>query len=413
MKFPSSTIFIAGVVLASAGLSSRLSAAPMPAPLSDIDFSASGTAKEEYNSNVLSSANNNGGRVSKFDDYVATFNPGLTLKYGAIADTTLTFDYTETFYRYYVHPSLNEEMSNVDFNIQRKQGAFDLTAGVSFVQSYNNTPDNNVAGSGRTSILRTDTISANANAHWNYSDKFNFDAGLNYIQTRYLYTAGSALENSDTYTVPITGYYVYSDQVSVGAGYTYSQTSPKPPAAAPIPPATTRTPGASRYNNNFSLNTKLTKWNKLTGSANIGVSMNHVDAGVANGSPALDTTAVSYGVDLDYAYSDPLSITMNGSRNFSTGTAGQNIEATTLGLGVNYDYSSNVSATINLMTFTYSQYLQADRHDKTKTSGITVTWKPYSYLSFSTGYSYYMNSSDAANSTYNISTAFVSATVTY
>jgi len=405
MKLSSSSLFAAGVLLASASLPSSLSAAPLPVPLDGIDFSASGGATAQYNSNVLSSAGNVGGVKTKFDDYIFTFNPGLTLKYGGLPDTTLAFNYTETFYRYYTHPELNEELSNVGFNVDRKQGAFDLTAAVSYVQNYTNTPSS--VSASLSSIIRSDVIDANGHAHWDYSDKFNFDGGIDYNQTRYLYAIGRTFQNTDTYTVPISGYYVYTDQLSFGAGYTYQQTDPQPAAANP------GSPGRARYNNTLSFNTKLTKWNKLTGTANVGIEMNHIDPDAANAQPALDTTTGSYGLNLQYAYSDPITFTLSGSRNFNTGTAGQNIQATTVGLGVNYNYSSNIFATANLMTYTYSQYLQQNRHDDTKTSGITVNWKPYSYLTLSAGYSYFMNSSDAPNSTYNINIITVSGSVSY
>jgi len=405
MKFSSPFLFATGVLVASAGLTFKLSAAPLPDPLADIDFTASGGATAQYNSNVLSSAGNVGGVKTKFDDYIFTFNPGLVLKYGAIADTTLTFNYTETFYRYYAHPALNEELSNVGFNVDRKQGAFDLSAGFSYAQNYNNTPSS--ASPGLTSIIRSDVIDAHGNATWNYSDKFTFTGGVDYSQTSYLYSVGKTFQDSSTFTLPFTGYYAYTDQVSVGAGYTYSQTTQQPA------PATPGVPGRGRYNNTFTLNTRLTKWNKLTGDADIGVTMNHIDGDSSAALPALDSTTVSYGLNLQYAYTDTVAFTLSGNRNFSTGTTGQNIQATSVGVGVNYDYSSNIYATANLITYTYSQYLQQNRHDDTKTSGITINWKPYSYLTLSAGYSYFMNSSDAPNATYNISIVTVSGTVSY
>jgi len=389
----------ASCLLVSAGLTPSLSATPLPDPLKSIDFTVHGGVAGSYNSNVLSSAGNVGGVQTKFDDYIFTFNPGIKLQYGDIPDTTLSIDYTETFLRYYEHPSLNEDLSNVAFSVTRKQGTFDLSAAASYVQNYTNTP----SGGGGTSILRSDVIDLSGNANWNYSAKFNFQTGIDYNQVHYLYAAGAGSQDTDTYTVPFSGYYVYSDQVSFGLGYTYSQTNLKAAGGG--------TAGPARYNNTFSFNTKLTKWNNLTGSANVGVTSNHVD-GTAGGS-ATDTGTISYGLNLQYAYSEKVNFTLSGSRNFSTGTAGQNVQATTIGLGLGYNYSDNISLQANLITYTYSQYIGQNRHDDTKTSGITLNWKPYSYLTLSAGYSYFMNSSDAANSTYNINIVSVSGTVSY
>lgn len=402
MKFQSISLLTAGLLLASAAFTSHLSATPLPAPLEGIDFSAHGGVKESYNSNVLSSAGNVGGVHTKFDDFISTFDPGLTLSYGGIADTKLTFNFTETFLRYLEHPSLNEELSNLGFTVTRTQGQFDLKAGVSYVQNYSNTPSSTP---GATSILRSDVLDASANATWNYSDKFNFSTGFDYSNTHYLYSQGATSQDTDTYTVPLSGYYVYTDELSFGLGYSYSQTDAHNTRATPI------TVGRSRYTNTFSLNTKLTKWNKLTGTANVGVGMNHINAG--GGASAQDTTSINYGVDLTYDYSEKLALTLNGSRNFSTGSAGQNIQSTSGGIGAIYKYSDNISLHANLITYTYSQYLQQNRHDDTKTSGLSIDWSPYSYLTLTAAYSYFMNSSDSAGSTYNINIASVSASVSY
>ncbi len=404
MKSYSKTILTAALLLASAGLAPSLSATPLPAPLDGLDFVFNGAVKETYNSNVLSSAGNVGGVNTKFDDYIATFAPGFILKYGGIQDTTVTLSYTETFLRYLEHPSLNEELSNVGLTVQRNQGALKLTGSLSYVQNYNNTPSSTSAG--LTSIIRSDVISASGNVHWDYSDKFNFDGGFGYTNTHYLYSVGRTFQDTDTYTLPISGYYVYTDKVSFGLGYTYSQTDPKAPAAGGAA-------GRSRYNNNFTFNVRLAEWNKLTGDANVGIVQNHVDSDPVSGTSSDDTVTGSYSLDMNYAYSDILSFNFTGSRNFSTGTVGQNIQSTSGGIGATYKYSNNINVQANLITYTYSQYLQQNRHDDTKTTGVTVNWQPYAYLTLSAAYSYFMNSSDAANSTYNINLVSISASVSY
>jgi len=400
MKFPSKSTLAAGLLLAVVGLPSTLSAAnPLPPPLSDLDFTITGGVSGAYNSNVLSSAGNVNGVPSKYDDYIFTFNPGVTLQYGKIADTTLELDYTEKFLRYYQHSSLNEDLSNLAFSVTRKQGTVNLSAAASYVQNYSNTP----SGGGGTSILRSDVIDTSGNAHWDYSDKFNFDTGIEYSQTRYLYASGSGSQDTETYTFPISGYYVYSDQVSFGLGYTYTQTDLKSAGSSAA--------GPGRYNNTVSFNTKLTKWNKLTGTASVGVTMNHVDSSGTTSS--LDTTTGSYSLDLAYDWTDKVSFNLSGSRNFSTGTTGQNIQATSVGLGVNYAYSDTVNVDANLVNYSYSQYLGTPRDDTSITSGVTLNWKPYTYLTLSAAYSYFMNSSNAAASTYNINIFTLSATLNY
>ncbi len=405
MKLLSKSIFAAGAMLAVTCPFINLSAAPLPPPLDDMlgkDFlTINGGVSFAYNSNVLSSPGGN----TKFDDYIMTVNPGVKLEYGAGTDNDVSLNYTETFLRYLEHPSLNEELSNVGLNYSRKQGEFNLSTSAAYTQNYNNTPSS--VSPGLSSIIRYDTISLDGNVTWNYSTVLNFSAGAGFTQNHYLYTVGEAYQDTDTYTLPVTAYYVFSPALSLGVGYTYSQTDPKN-SVAPFSEA------RERDSHTISLNAELTKWQNLTGTANVGLTENNIQG--IPGSPSLTTDTVSYGMGLNYEYSDKVSFSLNGNRGFSTGTQGQNIETTSIGLGSTFAYSASLKFVANLLSYTYSQYLQniPTRNDNTYTSGITVTWTPsWDWLTLSAGYTYFMNSSDAPGATYNINVVTVSATIKY
>ncbi len=404
MKLLSKSLFTASAMLAVASPFIHLSAAPLPAPFDDLgkDFLvASVGAKFDYNSNVLSSP----GGSTKFDDFIMTINPGIKLEYGTNTDNDVSMTYTETFLRYYRRPSLNEELSNVGLNYSRKQGEVDLTAGASYVQNYNNTPS--AVSPTLSSIIRYDTIALNGNFTWNYSQVLNFGGGVGFSQNHYLYSVGQGFQDTDNYTLPVNAFYVFSPALSVGVGYTYAQSDPKN-STAPF------AQGRERDSHTVSLNAKLTEWQKLSGSANVGVTENRIQ-GIA-GSPALTTDTVSYGLSLDYAYSEKVMFSLDGNRGFNTGTQGQNIETTSLSLGSTFNYSPSLKFVANLLSYTYSQYLQniPSRNDNTYTSGITVTWTPsWDWLTLSAGYTYFMNSSSAPNATYNINVITVSANIKY
>jgi hypothetical protein len=192
-------------------------------------------------------------------------------------------------------------------------------------------------------------------------------------------------------------------------GYTYTQTDQKN-SSNPY------TVGRERDSNTITFNTLFTKWEKLTGSANAGVTINSiqgVNAPAAQVQPSLTTTTGSYGVSLQYDYSEKVSLTLNGNRNFSVGVSGQNVQNTGGGLGANFNYSDSISFQANLITLNYSQYLQTSREDWAKSTGITANWKPYDYLTFSAGYTYFMNSSNSPGATYNINDIFISAMIHY
>jgi len=412
MKFSSKSLLSACALLALAG-SASVSAAPLPAPFNEygVDATVNFTASAAYNSNVLSAPGTlTPAGNTKFDDYIFTFAPGLTLDWGKNALTDVTFNFTETFYRYDKHPSLNAELSNVALDVNRQQGAFDLSTHASYVQNYNNTPSAFTATSPTlTSIIRFDTITASGDVKYTMSDKFNFDLGASFTQNHYLYTVGKAYQDTDTYTLPATAYYVYTPELSFGLGYTYSQTDPKNNQLT----GAAFSPGRDRDTHTVSLNALLTKWQKLTGSANVGVSRNSIDGiGPVAG---LTTTTVSYGLDLTYAYSEKLAFNLTGSRNFSTGSAGQNIEATGGGLGAAYTLSDTIGIKATLINFTRSEYLQQvpSRTDDAYSSGITVNWSPLDYLTFSAAYTYFMNSSTAVGATYNVNQVSISGTIHY
>ena len=392
--------FALAAIISTVGCQSMLSAAPLPAPFDALGpqfLTFTGGVSAAYNSNVLSAPSN------KLEDYIFTFNPGVRLDYGKndeIGDTTVT--YSETFLRYAKHTALNEELSNLALNYVKVQSRFTFSLAASYGQSYSNTPSS--AGAGLTSIIRTDNLGASGDVHWNFSDKFNFDAALQFAQAHYLYTVGKAFQDTDTYTIPATAYYVYSPALSLGVGYTYQQTDPK---------SSTGGQGRERESHAFTLNALLTEWQKLTGSANVGLTESRIEGSTAPAAPSLTSTTVSYGVNFSYAYSPKIALTVAGNRGFSTGTQGQNIETTSGGVGANYSYSDTINVQANLLNYTYSQYLQSARNDDTYTSGITVNWLPYNWLTLSAGYTYFMNSSSQAGATYNINVITLSGTIKY
>jgi len=407
MKHLSKSLLSAVALLVAAGQFSVVMAIALPPPLNDsgLELTINGGVKEDYNSNVLSAV----GGPAKFDDYITTFTPGLSLEYGKNAITDVTFNYTETFTRYARHPSLNDELSNVAVAINRKQGDLTLQANAGFVQNATNTPSSvglvTVPG-----LIRSDVLSAGGSAEYIMSEKFDFSAGLNFARTSYLYTIGKSFQNSDSYSVPTSVYYKYTDELSFGLGYTYSQTDQKN-SSSPF------TVGRERDSHTFSFNTLFAKWEKLSGTASVGVTINSIqgDTSVVPAQPSLTTTTGSYSLGLQYDYSDTVAFTLNGNRNFTVGVAGQNVENTGAGLGATFTYSDTISFQANVITINYSQYLQQtpSRDDLSKTTGITANWKPYDYLTLSAGYTYFMNSSTAAGATYNINDLSISATIHY
>jgi hypothetical protein len=399
MKSLLKSIFVPLATLAVPGLFSHAAAAPLVSPMKDLNIYALGSVSASYNSNVLSASS----APTKVDDYIITVTPGIEIKYGGDdSKTSVDLIYNEAFSRYTQHPGLNEELSSVQLTASQSLDKLNLNETFSYIQNYNNSPSS--AGTGLTSILRYDTISAGITGDYKLA-KLDSSLGFQYSQNTYLYSASSGEQNGETYAIPASAYYIYSDELSFGLAYTYSQTDQQASVSG--------IPGQDRYSNSIDFSTRFAKFEKLTGSVNVGVVQNHVD-GIPNaGTPSTDTITGDYSIGLNYQYSEPLSFNLNGTRNFTVGSAGQNVQNTGLGLGLAYTLSEkwNVSATI--LNYNYSQYIGTSRADTALNSGITINWSPTDYLKFSAGYTYFMNSSNAANSTYNINVVSITASIKY
>jgi hypothetical protein len=237
---------------------------------------------------------------------------------------------------------------------------------------------------------------------------------MNYSQTEYQGGSGTAYQNVSTYTFPFNLYYIYSPAFDFGVSYTYTQTEPQN-SQAYIP--TTTTPisfGRRRYNNYGGLSAHIKSWEKITGSASVGVTNNKIDG--APGLPSGDDTTLGFNAKLQYDWSPKLAFFLNANRGFSAGAQGQNIETTSASLSAHYIYSEFISLDATPMAYGYSEYLGAGsggRKDNSYNPSFTVNWSPTTYLQLSAGYSYFMNSSNVFGATYNINLVTISASLRY
>jgi len=375
-------------------------AAPLVTISDNLNLYVTGAATGQYNSNILSAS----GGPAKKDDYILTLSAGVELDYGRNTDTTLNIKFREDFLRYLQNSGLNNDLSNVFVTASRKQGAADINANFSYVQLYTNTPTFILPGVPITTIIRSDQIATGFKVNYTISPKFYTDVGFEYTQLDYLYTAGAPYQNTNNYHAPANFYYDYSEKLDIGVAYYFDYTDPNN-SRAPV------TPGVVRYDNFGGLSLRIKQWEKITGSINVGVDVNHVTSN--GGVAATNNIIMAYGVKLQYDYSPKLSFFLNGQRNFQTGAAGQNIEVTTATLSGHYAYSDFVSFDFTPIGYSYSDYVTTPRRDNAINAGFAANWTPTSYLELTAGYTYFMNSSNQAGATYNINLVTVSGTIRY
>jgi hypothetical protein len=400
-------------IFGATGWLSSAHAAPLITISDNLDLYLKGAVIGQYNSNILSSA----GGPGKESDQILTLAPGVELDYGRNTDTTLNVTFVEDFLLYQHHTALNQDLANVNVTASRVQGPFTINANFSYIQNYTNTPTFIIPGVPITTIIRSDDTNAGTKMTYQISEKFYADLGFEYSMVQYQGAAGAPYNNSQTYYLPANFYYSYSEKLDIGVAYYFNYTQPQNSyawsvAAPPTPPPASF--GVTRYDNFGGLSMRIKQWEKITGSINVGVDQNHIDAiPGAVVTPAATHYNGAYGVKLQYDYSPKLSFYLNGLRNFQTGAQGQNIQVTTAALAGHYAYSDFVSADATFIGWSHSQYYGTPRVDTAYNAGFAINWTPTTYLVLSAGYSYFMNSSNAIGATYNINLVSISATVRY
>jgi hypothetical protein len=389
-----------------AGWGTNAGAAPLLTITDNLNLYLTGTVEGQFNSNVLSSAFTAPG-TSK-SDYVLTVTPGLELDYGRNTATTVSVKFQENLLWYLHNTALNNQLANVYVTGSHVQGSLTVDANFSFVQNYTNTPSTIVPGVPVATILESYVYNAGTKLAYEISPKFDTDLGFQFTQTDYQGQVGKAYQNDTNYYVPANFYYSYSPKLDLGLAYYLNYSDP----SNSVKPATQ---GIMRYDNFVGASARVKQWEKLTGSVNLGVDLNHVSASDGAGVSVAPTnqTSFAYGLKLQYDYSPKLSAFLNGQRNFQTGAQGQNIQVTSMALSGHYAYSSFVSFDATALGWSYSQYIGSSRADTSYNSGFSVNWTPTSYLTLSTGYSYFLNTSNTAGATYNINLISVSAAIRY
>jgi len=391
-----------------AGWGTNAGAAPLLTITDNLNLYLTGSVEGQYNSNVLSAPAPATGQSKS--DYILTVTPGLELDYGRNTATTVSVKFQENLLWYLHNTSLDNHLANFYLTGSHVQGSLTVDANFSFVQNYTNTPSTIVPGVAVSTILESYVYNAGTKLHYEISPKFDSDLGFQFTQTDYQGQVGKAYQNDTNYYVPANFYYSYSPKLDLGLAYYLNYSDPSN-SSAPV------SQGVMRYDNFVGATARIKQWEKLTGSVNLGVDLNHVSASDGVGVTVAPTnqTSLAYGVKLQYDYSPKLSAFLNGQRNFQTGAQGQNIQVTSMALSGHYAYSDFVSFDATALGWSYSQYIGTPRADTSYNSGVAVNWTPTSYLTLTAGYSYFINQSNVPfnAASYNINLISISAAVRY
>jgi hypothetical protein len=365
-------------------LSGFIHAAPLVSIGDTVDIFFRGSISGQYRSNVFNNS-------AKNSDYILTVSPGLEANFDRGGPANLSIVFREDFVRYNRFTSQNNNLTNVFVNGSYASGPLTSEAGFSFQQTDTNT----------TSVLpvvipqqvRRNMYNAYVKGKYDISPKTYVDGGFNWSRTEYTNNAafGNRYSNNNTYSFPINGLYRYSEKLDIGLGYRYRYTDNQ------------RVTNSQDHFISLALRGELLP--KLNGSLNVGYQIRE-----RSGQPNKESLSINS--VFDYLYSPKLTLFAAFDRDFDTSAVGFSTENTGGRIGGRYQITPLISSTASV-GYTYTEYLNNPRTDKTTRANLSVTYSPNNYLAFTAGYSYENNNSNAAGASYMGHTVNLTASLRY
>ncbi len=406
MKKHTSKFFGAVALL---GMVATVQAAPLFSVGDNLDVFFDGKLKGQYNSNVTSAHSN------KVEDYALIMSPGVVVNWGRNSKVSANASFHEDMIRYLDNARYNENLAKAFFDLTYQGDPFSAKLNVSYVQNYQNTPSAIVPGVTNQDIIRSDTFTAGAMGYYNISPKTSLELGFNYTNQRYVEGWDYLYNDRNIYNIPISIYYSVTPQLDLGLFFQYSYEQ-LDDAKGVTGLGWSVAPGRNRSNYFGGVSARVKSWERLSGLVNVGVTMVDIDDYTWQGLLiAPSSTFTNFGADiaLTYELTQKINLTAKGYQNYSVGAAGQNIKNLGGAFDGRYQINQFFDLTATFIRYTHSTYTDTSRADDTYSSGLTFGYNPNSYLRFTAGYTYFMNSSNVTYGTYNMNLAFVSGTLRY
>lgn len=344
----------------------------------------------------------------KVDSWVFYVSPGVEINIGRNSNANISIYFREDFLFYTKYSSeLNTALANLYVDGEYDWGNLDTSAGFSFVQQQQNTPQTNgfnfVAN-----LVQTDNYNAYLDADYDISPKAWVSAGFDWNRTDYTNNEDffNRYADTDIYSAPLSFFWRVTPKLSVGPSFRFRYTDPSsrggyvPPAG--VPTATARS--ADYYDYFFNLAVTGEVLPKLSVGLNAGYQFR--DPGRdSTFTPFLGATTstaqderhqFSFLADAEYEITPKLMSYANIYHDFGVGAEGQTLVNLGGDIGMMYQFNNYLSSNVEF-GMENSDYKDATgREDLTTTASVSVTYSPDLYWQFSLGY-YYINNNSSGN----------------
>ncbi|MEO0796125.1 MAG: hypothetical protein AAFX93_13225 [Verrucomicrobiota bacterium] len=346
----------------------------------------------------------------KVDAFVFYVSPGVEVSVGRNSNANITLYYRQDFLFYNrFSDDLNTSLANLYLDGNYNWGNLETSAGFSFVQTQQNTPQTNgfnfVAN-----LVETDRYDAYIDADYDISPKAWVSAGFEWNRVDYTNNDDffNRYADTDTYQAPVSFFWRVTPKLSVGPSFRFRYTDPSSTGGFLIPGTATPTATISSsdyFDYFFNLAVTGEVMPKLSLSLNLGYQFR--DTGRDR------VTTPAFGVPVsrnqgqrhqfaalfnaEYEVTPKLITFVNFAHDFGNGAEGQT--TTNLGGDVGAIYNINSYLTANTqfgMELTDYQN-SAGREDITTTTSVALNYSPDIYWQFSLGY-YYINNNSSVNS---------------
>ena len=381
-------------VLSAAALSAN--AAPLVTIGDQLDLFFRGAVIGKWDSNITyaDAANN------KIDDYSATFRLGAEADYGRNSKFKANVKFYEDITRYAQQKQFNSNLSRVYVNASYVESSLMLEGDFSFEQRFQNsstTINANEIGA----LVRHNYFTAGVKATYDFTEKLYGELGGRWQNVDYLGNWSTMYSSYDIYSIPVSLLYRITPKISVGLSYQYRYTEFN---GGTWYDAYVR--GSNRDDHFAGINVRGEIFPKLSMSVYLG--------GSYRGASGIYDSDASFAANatMSYAATEKVTVYLTGKRDFGNGASRESSIDSSAELGVNYKFSSYLSATA-AFSYLNSNYQQSGRDDNNYMGRIGLNYVPNKFIMASANYRYGTNSSNVANATYNQHIVELSVAVKY
>jgi hypothetical protein len=367
-----------------------LSASPLVSIGDSTDIFFNGSSSLRWESNVFRDEDD------EESDLAWTLSPGFEVNVGrGVSNADLSIITRYDVIRYQDNDQLDVELFHIKAFGSYKSSRLDLSGSVAFDENKSSSGENNITKD----LIEYDTTSASLDGEYRVSPKFSFGSGFSYSDKEYQ-TFEYYFADREKFTIPFDVFYELTPKVDLSLGYSYTHTDVD---STLLNPTGDYTQESSFYN----VGARGELLPKLTGFFKIGYRTRESDRSNVDDSGMLGLDA-----DFTWAATPKISTSLGLSRDFGVGGEGESTENSSVNMSASYSISSYMAVSANL-GYTLREYTDTDRTDNQYNAGLRLSYSPNQYWSFSTGYTYSENDSDAYESSYVNHIIDLTATLRY